>query len=307
MSTSSYSASLRFRAASSTHFATSSDFRFGRVLPVMIPTLSMESPSVTVGGLTEPGVSASVFPQRVASLAISAEFLADATNLRLALAQRLGRGVHGVVAEDEVVRMLGRRAEHEPRVALGEEVDRFLGGFEDRDLPAGNARGAPERPILHGDPGHRVSLGRVIGPTLAGLQAHHEVGHGRRTRWGSSLCRRRPESPAPDPRLGPLQASRSDSRWPRSLAREAARPTAGSPSRAPARERRYARHRFPLASTRRFRPTARLPCRSSPSSGSILRAPRSPWRCPSAGASRAPSPWVQPARRSRSDRGTRRV
>src|SRR5438128_1449853 len=43
MSTSSYSASLRFRAVSSTHFATSSDFRFGRVLPVMIPILSMAS------------------------------------------------------------------------------------------------------------------------------------------------------------------------------------------------------------------------------------------------------------------------
>src|SRR5882724_564592 len=41
MSTSSYSASLRFRAASSTHLATSADFRFGRVLPVMIPTLSI--------------------------------------------------------------------------------------------------------------------------------------------------------------------------------------------------------------------------------------------------------------------------
>src|SRR5205814_463284 len=41
MSTSSYSASLRFRAASSTPLATSADFRFGRVLPVMIPTLSI--------------------------------------------------------------------------------------------------------------------------------------------------------------------------------------------------------------------------------------------------------------------------
>src|SRR5437867_3227617 len=41
MSTSSYSASLRFRAASSTHFAMSRDLRFGRVLPVMIPILSI--------------------------------------------------------------------------------------------------------------------------------------------------------------------------------------------------------------------------------------------------------------------------
>src|SRR5436190_9730272 len=41
MSTISYSASPRFRAASSTQFATSGDFRFGRVLPVMIPIFSM--------------------------------------------------------------------------------------------------------------------------------------------------------------------------------------------------------------------------------------------------------------------------
>src|SRR5437762_1949370 len=48
MSTISYSASLRLRAISSTQFATSSDLRFGRVLPVMIPTLRMVSPSGTV-------------------------------------------------------------------------------------------------------------------------------------------------------------------------------------------------------------------------------------------------------------------
>src|SRR5437016_614177 len=53
MSTNSYSASLRFRAASSTQFATSSDFRFGRVLPVMIPILSMSVFLLRPGGSAE--------------------------------------------------------------------------------------------------------------------------------------------------------------------------------------------------------------------------------------------------------------
>src|SRR6266436_1860440 len=43
MSTSSNSAALRFVATLSTHFATSSPFRFGRVLPIMIAILSISS------------------------------------------------------------------------------------------------------------------------------------------------------------------------------------------------------------------------------------------------------------------------
>src|SRR5207253_856790 len=175
MSTSSYSASLRFRAASNTHFATSSDFRFGRVLPVMIPTLSMELPQRSIG----------------------AELLTDAANLRLSLAQRLGAGVHRVIAEDEVMRMLCRRTEHKARLALR-------------------------------------------------------------------------ESPARDPRRGRPWASRSDWRWLRSPTPVAARPTAGTPSRAPARERRCARHRFRLASTRRRGPAAHLAGRWSPRTEPLL-------------------------------------
>src|SRR5712691_8727833 len=53
MSTSSYSASLRFRAASSTQFATTGDCRFGRVLPVMIPILSMSVFLLQPRGSTE--------------------------------------------------------------------------------------------------------------------------------------------------------------------------------------------------------------------------------------------------------------
>src|SRR5438874_2562078 len=160
MSTSSYSASLRFRAASSTHFATSADFRFGRVLPVMIPTLSMESPSLT------------------AQRSVGAEPLADAANLHFPPAQRLGAGVHRVIAEDEVMRMPRRGTEHEARVALGDEVDRLLRGLEDGDFTAGDGRGGPKHAFVHGDPRHRVSSGRVEGPTLAGPQVHRQVAHG---------------------------------------------------------------------------------------------------------------------------------
>src|SRR2546423_7327853 len=137
MSTSSYSASLRFRAASSTHFATSADFRFGRVLPVMIPTLSIMV-SFRSGSA----------PQR----SIGAELLTDAANLRLPLAQRLGARMHRVIAEDEGMRMLRRGTEHEARLALGDEVDRLLRGLEDGDFTAGNGRrGGPKHAFVHGD------------------------------------------------------------------------------------------------------------------------------------------------------------
>lgn len=54
---------------------------------------------------------------------IGAEILADSTNLRLALLQRLPPFVSGVVAGGKVMWMLGRGTEHEPRLALGDEVD----------------------------------------------------------------------------------------------------------------------------------------------------------------------------------------
>src|SRR5712664_3147389 len=114
---------------------------------------------------------------------LSTELLTDAPNLRLALAQRFGARVHGVVAEDEVMRMRGPPTEHEPRAAFGGEVNRLVEGLEDRDLPARNGRGGPEDAIEHGDPAHRVPFRRVIGPTLAGLQAHREVAHRRRRDW----------------------------------------------------------------------------------------------------------------------------
>src|SRR5437660_8388228 len=75
--------------------------------------------------------------------------------------------------------MLRRRTEHEARPALGDEVDRFLRGLEDGDFTAGDGRGSPKHAFVHGDPRHRVSLGRVVAPTLAGLQADREIGH----RW----------------------------------------------------------------------------------------------------------------------------
>src|SRR5205823_4665057 len=161
MSTSSYSASLRFLAISSTHFATSSDFRFGRVLPVMIPILSTVVSSA---------------PER----SVRAKLLTDPANLALPLAQRLGAGVHGVISEDEVMRMFRRGTEHEAGLALGDEVDRLLRSLEDGDFTAADGRRGPKRAFVHGYPRHRVSFGRMVAPPLAGLQADGEVGHRRR-------------------------------------------------------------------------------------------------------------------------------
>src|SRR5258705_4051583 len=94
-------------------------------------------------------------PQRVAPLALGAQRSADAANLGVPVAQRLGTGVHGVVAEEKVIRMRGRGTDHEPRVALGDEVDRFFGGLEDGDLRGVDARRRPQRPIEHRCPGYR--------------------------------------------------------------------------------------------------------------------------------------------------------
>src|SRR5207302_4952906 len=73
---------------------------------------------------------------------LGAELLADSTNLRLAPPQRLGAGMHRVVAEGELVRMLRRRTEYEPGFSLGDEVDRLLGRLESGDFDGENRRKA---------------------------------------------------------------------------------------------------------------------------------------------------------------------
>src|SRR5438309_10598171 len=155
MSTSSYAASLRFLAASSTHFATSSDFRLGRVLPAMIPILSMVVSSA---------------PER----SVGAKLLADAADLALPLAQRLGAGVDGVISEDEVMGMPHRRTEHESRLGRGDEIDRLLRRLEDGDCTPGDGRRGPKHAFVH-DPRNRVSPGRMVAPPLARLQADREI------------------------------------------------------------------------------------------------------------------------------------
>ena len=71
-------------------------------------------------------------------LAARAELGAEATDLGLAAAERLDGRVHRVVAEDEVVRMARRRADHEARRSRGLEGQRAVAGREDRELAAGD-------------------------------------------------------------------------------------------------------------------------------------------------------------------------
>src|SRR4051812_22694048 len=75
--------------------------------------------------------------------------------------------------------MLCCRAEHEPSVAFGDEVDRVARWLEDCNLPAGNRRGGPEEAFVHSYPRHGVSFRRMICPTLSGPQAYGKVRH----RW----------------------------------------------------------------------------------------------------------------------------
>src|SRR5258708_2673028 len=121
-----------------------------------------------------------VLPQRVAPLALGTEAAADTANLRLGVAQRLRTRVHRVVTEKKVVRMRGRRTDHEPGLALGDEIDRVLRAVEDSDLRARNAAGRAQRAIEHRGPGHRVALRGAVGPSLAILQGYSEVRHGMR-------------------------------------------------------------------------------------------------------------------------------
>src|SRR6185295_8924688 len=112
ISTISYCASPRFCAVSSTHRATSSDLRFGRVLPVMIPIFNIMSPSC--GRLWVRAVSQTVF---------GVHSRADPADLGFTAHERIRVRVDRVVSEDESMRMRDRRAEHEGRVALRLDLD----------------------------------------------------------------------------------------------------------------------------------------------------------------------------------------
>ena len=127
-----------------------------------------------------------------------------------------------------------RRAEHEPRVALGDEVDRRpRDGSKMATSPAVNARRRAQRAVVDGDPRDVVSLRRLVASSARPPSGSPRGTSSAAPRSGSSRRRTRRGSRAPGPSTGPRRASRSGWRSARSRARAAARPRAGTRARAP--------------------------------------------------------------------------
>jgi hypothetical protein len=88
------------------------------------------------------------------------------------LARLGGVGMYGIVAGHEVIGVPGRGAEHEAGIGERFERDRLIALLEHREFAGRNLLRRRDDPLMRRDPGDVVSLGRVEGPALAGLEAH---------------------------------------------------------------------------------------------------------------------------------------
>src|SRR5437870_5022058 len=104
-----------------------------------------------------------------------AEALADFRDFRLALVERALARVNGVVAEHELVGMLDGRAQDEARVFEGLEFEGTVGLFEHRQLALVHDLRRRELSPMHGDPGDRMIVRRLVAPFLAFLQRDIQV------------------------------------------------------------------------------------------------------------------------------------
>src|SRR5580692_10896207 len=103
------------------------------------------------------------------------QLTADAPNLRFSSSQRALTRVHRVAPKHQIVGRLACRTEHEASLTPRDEVDGFLRGLEDRDLPSGNRGGRMQGPLADGHPGDIVTRRRFISPALAIPQVHLKV------------------------------------------------------------------------------------------------------------------------------------
>src|SRR5437870_1893204 len=109
-----------------------------------------------------------------------AEALADLRDFCLAPLERLLARVNGVHAERELVRMLHRGAQDEARVVERFEFESTVRLLEHRQLALVHDLGRRQLSPMHGDPGHRVRVRRIIAPLLALLQRDIQIVHRRR-------------------------------------------------------------------------------------------------------------------------------
>src|SRR5256885_6037682 len=112
--------------------------------------------------------------------AFRAETLADFGDFSFALVERRLARVNGVIAEHEVMGMLDGRTEDEARVFDCFKFEGTVRFLEHRELPLVHDLRRCQLSPMHGDPGDRVPVRRIIAPFLAFLQRHVQIVHRRR-------------------------------------------------------------------------------------------------------------------------------
>src|SRR5438034_4409973 len=112
--------------------------------------------------------------------AFRAEALADFRDFRFASVEPSLARVNGVIAEHEVVGMLDGRAQDKARVFDWLEFAGAVRLLEHRELPLVHDLGRCELSPMHGDPGDRVIVRRIVAPLLALLERNVQIVHRRR-------------------------------------------------------------------------------------------------------------------------------
>src|SRR6266571_6718627 len=112
--------------------------------------------------------------------AFRAETLADFRDFSFALVERTLARMNRVIAEHEVMGMLDGRTEDKARVFACFKFEGLVRLFEHRELALVHDLRRCELSPMHGDPGDRVIVRRIIAPLLALLQRDIQIVHRRR-------------------------------------------------------------------------------------------------------------------------------
>src|SRR5713101_2832488 len=111
---------------------------------------------------------------------LRAEALADLRDFSFASVERRLARMNGVIAEHEVVGMLDGRAQDKARVFERFEFEGAVRFLEHRELPLVHDFRRRQLSPMHGDPGHRVRVRRIVAPLLALRERNIQIVHRRR-------------------------------------------------------------------------------------------------------------------------------
>src|SRR6266480_5404873 len=109
-----------------------------------------------------------------------AEALADFRDFRFASIERSLARMNGVIAEHELVRMLDGRTEDEARVFACFKFEGAVRLFENRKLALVRDLRRCQLSPMHGNPGDRVIVRRIVAPLLALRERDIQIVHRRR-------------------------------------------------------------------------------------------------------------------------------